>query len=99
MVDVPPLIQCRTDEMSKRLRLNLALLLDSIHIHSKSEPLPSAKRVSTEAKRGWEGREGKGGGGTRMLTVSVCRWQVPPYRGTRAPSRGIPSGALPRELR
>ena len=55
MVDLPPLIQCRTDEMSKRLRLNLALLLDSIHIHSKPEPLPSVKRVSTEARRGGEG--------------------------------------------
>ena len=55
MVDLPPLIQCRTDEMSKRLRLNLAFLLDSIHIHSKPEPLPSVKRVSTEARRGGEG--------------------------------------------
>jgi hypothetical protein len=32
--------------MSKRLRLNIPLLLDGIHIHPKPKPLPPAKRVS-----------------------------------------------------
>ena len=79
MVGSPSLIQHRTDEMSKRLRLNLPLLLDGIHVHPKPEPLPPVKRVSVHGLTG-----------TRVLTVSGCQSQDPPCRGTRAPSRGIP---------
>ena len=57
MIGLPSLIQSGTDEMSKGLRFNLALLLDSIHIHSKPEPLPAARRVSAA-----EGRRGRRGG-------------------------------------
>lgn len=78
-VDSPPLVQRRTDEMRKRLGLNLAFLLDGIHIHPKSKPVPPARRVSPR------GQMRTGGEGTRVLTVSGCRSRGPPYRGTRAP--------------
>ena len=91
----PPLVQCRTDKMSKRLGLDLPFLLDGIHIHPKPKPVPAVRRVSPTQMRN-RGRAR----GTRVLTGSGCRSQGPPYQGTRAPLRGIPGMGhrVPREL-
>lgn len=55
-VGSPPLVQRRTDEMRKRLGLNLAFLLDGIHIHPKSKPVPPARRVSPRGQMRTGGR-------------------------------------------
>jgi hypothetical protein len=87
----PPLVQCRADEMRKRLGLNVAFLLDGIHIHPKPKPFPAAKRVSASRCELRVARCALHRQGTRVLTGSGRRSQGPPCQGTRALLRGIPS--------
>jgi hypothetical protein len=65
-----------------------------VYIFTRNLNRSRLRNASAHADGRWEG-----GGGTRVLTVSGCRSQDPPCRGTRAPSRGIPSvWREPREL-